>query len=290
MIKLKYKNKTDFILRSRKMRIKINGFTLVELLVVIAIIAVLLTILTPVLKVARDQAKMANCAVQLKGIGVGVVMYITQNDDRTHDSPNYGLWVDLGTGTGWTGKPLNPNSGWAYWGVAYNKYVEEEEAFRCPAMMTIDHWWTPPAEHYLFENSTYGLNGFVANKKVGAFEHPEEVIFCQDHIEQRQDVWSFSDKLCQPPTGGWNLYEWRFGPWPATWPEAERECFRHKYVESLRASHLSPSDNPQFRGMGYCNTLWLDGHVSALEGGDGDDGANISPYWYDPLNVLNWQP
>lgn len=57
-------------------------FTLIELLVVIAIIAILAAMLLPALSAARAQAHAANCAANLKQLGVYESMYM--NDFQTY--------------------------------------------------------------------------------------------------------------------------------------------------------------------------------------------------------------
>jgi prepilin-type N-terminal cleavage/methylation domain-containing protein len=58
-----------------------KGFTLIELLVVVAIIALLISILLPSLARAREIAKRAVCASNLRGVGQAMKVYSNDNTD-----------------------------------------------------------------------------------------------------------------------------------------------------------------------------------------------------------------
>ncbi|MCW5935977.1 MAG: prepilin-type N-terminal cleavage/methylation domain-containing protein [Fimbriimonadaceae bacterium] len=60
---------------------KMAAFTLIELLVVIAIIAILAAILFPVFAAAKEAAKATTTLAHTKQIGVGVQLYLGDNDD-----------------------------------------------------------------------------------------------------------------------------------------------------------------------------------------------------------------
>lgn len=75
-----------------------RGFTLVELLVVIAIIAALIALLMPALNKARENAKMVNCASNLRQLGMAFRMYCDSSKGLI-PSP------------GWGGDPYD----WVYW-------------------------------------------------------------------------------------------------------------------------------------------------------------------------------
>ena len=68
------------------------GFTLIELLVVIAIIAILAALLLPVLARTKSQARITQCASNLKQWGAAVVMYAGDNNGFF---PDNSLGMDL---------------------------------------------------------------------------------------------------------------------------------------------------------------------------------------------------
>lgn len=93
-----------------------RGFTLIELLVVIAIIAILAAILFPAFAKARESARRSSCSSNLKQIGIGMMQY-TQEYDEKYPLARY--FVADGNETNW-GQRLQP-------------YIKSFDLFKCPS-------------------------------------------------------------------------------------------------------------------------------------------------------------
>ena len=94
---------------------KYIGFTLIELLVVIAIIAILAAILFPVFAKVREKARQTSCLSNLKQIGLGLVQYVQDYDEKYP----------------YTIQTHNFNNGFGWAGTVY-PYVKSTAVFTCP--------------------------------------------------------------------------------------------------------------------------------------------------------------
>jgi prepilin-type N-terminal cleavage/methylation domain-containing protein/prepilin-type processing-associated H-X9-DG protein len=244
----------------------LTGFTLIELLVVIAIISLLMAILMPALQRVRDQAREQACRANLRGIGLGIVMYLQENDYtmpnfHTHTTPCNGhLWYNS------SGQLLKASDDRSYWGVIYVDYVKEPKLFGCP---TFKNFSQIVAQELLYgsgeiDNSAYSMNGWLTKEKSSVIPRHSEVVVAHDHMEPR--IENGNDMLYANESGK-NFAHYREGGGRWTW---YRGIFRH--------SAKSGSD---YETGGKLNCLWLDGHVTTINETLGED---IPKRWYDPLD------
>lgn len=134
-----------------------RGFTLIELLVVIAIIAILAAILFPVFARARENARRASCISNLQQIGLGVMQYTQDYDERyppayiqTGGTPPDGqIWY-----------PSVPNL-W-FWQQIIYPYTKSDQIYICPSSNV-----NPTAAVGVLPNSpvagNYGANWLMTN-------------------------------------------------------------------------------------------------------------------------------
>lgn len=111
------------------------GFTLIELLVVIAIIAILAAILFPVFGRARENARRSSCQSNLKQIGLGVMQYIQDYDEKYPISNNIGadMWVTGGLIPANQGGYYDPSWNYGTWRHEMQPYVKSTQLFACPS-------------------------------------------------------------------------------------------------------------------------------------------------------------
>ena len=132
-----------------------GGFTLVELLVVIGIIAILIGILIPALNRARISSRRLACLSNLRQLGIGMTMYVTQNKGAF---PPHKQTV---------------SSNDPFWGDAILKYVNTQAIFECPDMagsqVTADNgviWqFKFESEHISYGYNAYFLGHYPYNDK-----------------------------------------------------------------------------------------------------------------------------
>jgi len=115
-----------------------SGFTLIELLVVIAIIAILAAILFPVFQKVRENARRTACLSNLKQIGLGIVQYNQDYDEKEPPGANI-----YGSGTGWAAQVY--------------PYLKSIAVYQCPDDSGVGS-----------RASSYGMNANFAINNYGA--------------------------------------------------------------------------------------------------------------------------
>ena len=156
-----------------------QAFTLIELLVVIAIIAILAAILFPVFARARENARRSSCQSNLKQIGLGVLQYIQDYDEKYPMT----AMMNAATPTFYGGRD------WGTWMVSTHPYIKSTQVFNCPSgrgMVTSNYSGAPggaltfpiignySANQYIIQDALYSQevtgtpNSGVAMAKVAA--------------------------------------------------------------------------------------------------------------------------
>ena len=93
-----------------------SAFTLIELLVVIAIIAILAAILFPVFARARENARRSSCQSNLKQIGLGVMQYTQDYDEKFPLPSDFGLGMRT-----------------MIWDASIQPYIKSVQVLQCPS-------------------------------------------------------------------------------------------------------------------------------------------------------------
>ena len=109
------------------------GFTLIELLVVIAIIAILAAMLLPALSAAKKKAQQAACLSNLKQIGLGFAIYLTDSNSRFPDRRDLKSSLPGGYHPWTTWPPSDPRAGWE--ATNFVNEIPNANVWSCPASL-----------------------------------------------------------------------------------------------------------------------------------------------------------
>ena len=173
-----------------------RGFTLIELLVVIAIIALLAAILFPVFQRARERARQSGCMSNMKQLGLGLIQYEQDNDEKYPGGLVQGgpMAVPATPGGAGAGEP-GYGMGWA--GSIY-PYVRNTQIFTCPDDTTLPNSGT--------QNVSYSLNQWLPARNLSGLASPATTVaLCE--VKNTWSYITYSDEGVSEQ-GGTNTPAW----------------------------------------------------------------------------------
>ena len=248
-----------------------KGFTLIELLIVISIIALLAAILFPVFSKARENARRASCASNLKQMGLGILQYAQDYDeimvpawlDGTCDAE--GGWVPT---NGSCNSPAVAAVGNFKWMDLIQPYVKSTQIFNCPSAPRTTYLTYQEANganygHYA-ANLTYRDSGDAASPPFSWSGVPTNLA----KIAAPATTVMVTDGRGFLSTAGPNcVLTW--GGIPPTSELVLREPGVYSSVTYNVRTWVFTGNNPKSalaeRHLETINVLWTDGHVKAVK-------------------------
>jgi len=229
-----------------------RGFTLIELLVVIAIIAILASILFPVFGRARENARRSSCQSNLKQIGLGLLQYVQDYDEK----------MTLARSGG------NPGNTWF---TTVQPYVKSTQLFNCPSdsntSLTGYSYWYPVGMAGF--HVSYGINGNLDGLAQSAITNSASTVAATD--------------MGTLPLANTDPLKWTVKASPFILDDFYTGTGATYYEQQLALN--TPNADPQSFGapnarhLETTGVLWADGHVKSMRISQfyKSDGATRSP-------------
>ncbi len=213
------------------------GFTLIELLVVIAIIAILAAILFPVFARARENARRASCQSNLKQIGLGLLQYAQDYDEKYANT-----YIDPGSAG--TQKRI--------WAQLAQPYIKSTQVFQCPSDSStrVPSWPTSPGAAGLVDPFH---TSYAANLSIGGSQTSTTSMASVNQVAST--IYLTDAASTALPAA----------PWISSTPRANQGAWI--LVDPTNAAAQDPNTDiwaaPIARHLETINVLYVDGHVKA---------------------------
>ena len=245
-----------------------SAFTLIELLVVIAIIAILAAILFPVFATAREKARQASCASNMKQIGLAVMQYLQDYDDT------YPLSL-----FNYPAPAPDPNGQDAEWDTAVAPYIKAGDlnhrnggVYSCPSFPIPNE-----GDQYHMRDDIFPVDDPVDGAPLAPGHTSTEAIV-DDPSEKVMLLEAGSNGEVAPGNIDWGypyftVNEWWWAGSGLTAPNyipnpdkslVDGDCDYPLGVPAADHMWAGCGQLPRYRHDGTSNFLWLDGHVKAV--------------------------
>lgn len=217
-----------------------KAFTLIELLVVIAIISILAAILFPVFARVRENARRASCMSNLKQIGLAMMQYTQDYDEKT---PKVALAPSS------QASDRNPRG----WADALQPYLKNTQIYQCPSEPNQPAVGTNPKFSGVSATTggytDYWMNTQASTQSSAVFDFPSQTVMFGDGGDGAHSVYNTNG--VSSVAGG-----------------TADSC---PTTATASPSLATIPNGGNLRHLGGTNFAFADGHVKWIKGIEGSD-------------------